>query len=61
MQPKKQNENIEFQADTYKIQAELYKFFDNFVLIQPKIHYMIQPKNYMLQPQNSCNAAQKEE
>ncbi len=54
MQLKKKNENIEFQA-------ELYKFFDNFVLIQPKIHYMIQPKNYMLQPQNSCNAAQKAE
>ena len=69
MQPKKQNANIEFQADSCKIQAELYKFFDNFELIQPKIHYMIQPKihymiqpkNYMLQPQNLRNAAQKAE
>ena len=52
---------MEFQADSCKIQAELYKFLDNFELIQPKIHYMIQPKNYMSQPQNSCNAAQKVE
>ena len=38
IQPKKPNVNIEFQAESCKVQAELlYKFLDNFEPIQPKI------------------------